>query len=253
MREYILEGKISLPNYKGFVKAIGSEYTATADKMFQALWLNYLKNKGSISLTYWSERFHNPRAFNVVLMSLSQGGWIESHSIPARNWAEANLKEDKLLEYVSMQELESIRATNKFAKYRQTATIASNNDTTRINGKRKSTGLIREGFRLAGNVPYQFDTTYLEQYSNVVQLNLTKSMDKIAERLPELKHDRASYGSISVDILDFHLNNPDSTFTSGQRDSDSRGRNIHGHLDKVANPVANKDFRASLKIPSEFC
>lgn len=250
MRESILQGKLELPNYAGFSKKIGPEMAEIANKMFKALWLNYLKNKGSISLTYWSERFHNPRAFNIVLMSLSKAKWIESHSIPARNWAEATLLEDKLLQFVSIDELEQVRAFNKFQQYRQVNELTSVSNTTRINGRTRDTGLTREGFMKAGNVEYSYDAKYMEDNYDTIKANLTKSMDKIADMCPNLRHDRASYDSISVDVLDYHINNPKERFRGGRRDSDSRGRNIQGPLSKVGNYISCKDFRSLLVIPS---
>jgi len=61
-----------------------------------ALWRAYLKDKGNVNLVYWADRFANAKVFNLVLMSLSGGGWITCHAIPARNWAEASLNETKL-------------------------------------------------------------------------------------------------------------------------------------------------------------
>lgn len=249
MRQLILEGKVTLPNYQGFVAKIGPELTAAADHMFQALWHAYLRNKGSIPLPYWSERFNDPKAFNIVLMSLAKGKWIETHSIPQRNWAEASLLEDRLLEHVSVDELELVRAHHKFDKYKQKNEVTKLSNSTRINGSIRDTGLTREGFMKAGNVEYSYDTVYMEDNYDAIRQNLTKSMDKVAELCPNLRHDRASYDQISIDILDYHTHNPNSKYRGGRRDSDSRGRNIQGALDKVANYISSKDFRSLLKIP----
>ncbi len=48
---------------------------------------------------------------------MSDNEWIESHAIPTRNWAEAQLCELKLLNYVTVEELGHVRASKKFAKY----------------------------------------------------------------------------------------------------------------------------------------
>lgn len=247
VRLQILESTLSLPNYHGFVSAIGARETELADKMFKAMWYSYLKNKGNINLTYWSDRFNNPKAFNIVLMSLSNAKWITSHSIPARNWAEAELNEDKLLEYVTPDELESVRAHKKYFQYVLKHEESTKSNITRVNGSKKNTGLIREGFMKAGNTEFTYNQQLMYEYQHIIQLNLTKSMDKIAEMCPNLRHDRATYDKISIDILDYHLTT-DDTFTMGNRDSDSRGRNIQGCLDKVANHVSCKDFRALLTI-----
>jgi len=247
MKEQLLSGRLSLPNYQAFVSAIGPEMANIADKLFQALWFQYLKDKGTINSTYWSNRFQNPFIFNQVIMSLSKAGWLISHAIPARNWAEMHLNEDKLLEFVSQDDLEQIRAYNKHLQYIPTNEESTVNHLTKVNGKTKNTGLLRNGFMKAGNSRYKYDTQMMQDYSTIIQQNLTKSMDKIAELHPKLRHDRASYDTISIDIFN-HLVQSDNTYTRGNNYSDSRGRAISSALSKVANPISCKDFRALLII-----
>ena len=247
MKEQLLAGKLDLPNYQAFVSAIGPEMANLADKLFQALWYQYLKDKGTINSTYWSSRFNNPFVFNQVIMSLSKAGWLISHAIPARNWAEMHINEDKLLEFVSQQDLEQIRAFNKHRQYLPTHELSTIDNLTRINGKSKSTGLIRTGFMKAGNSQYRYDTQMMQDYSLIIQANLNKSMDKIAQLHPSMKHDRASYDTISIEIFD-HLVQSNETYTRGNNYSDSRGRAISSALSKVANPISCKDMRSLLII-----
>ena len=247
MREQLLAGRLDLPNYQAFVSAIGPEMANLADKLFQALWFQYLKDKGTINSTYWSNRFNNPFIFNQVIMSLSKTGWLISHAIPARNWAEMHLNENKLLEFVSQDDLEQIRAYNKHLQYIPTNEESTVNHLTKVNGKTKNTGLLRNGFMKAGNSKYKYDTQMMQDYATIIQQNLTKSMDKIAESHPNLRHDRASYDTISIDIFN-HLVQSDNTYTRGNNYSDSRGRAISSALSKVANPISCKDFRALLII-----
>ena len=247
MKEQLLAGKLDLPNYQAFVSAIGPEMANLADKLFQALWYQYLKDKGTINSTYWSSRFNNPFVFNQVIMSLSKAGWLISHAIPARNWAEMHINEDKLLEFVSQQDLEQIRAFNKHRQYLPTHELSTIDNLTCINGKSKSTGLIRTGFMKAGNSQYRYDTQMMQDYSLIIQANLTKSMDKIAQLHPNMRHDRASYDTISIEIFD-HLVQSNETYTRGNNYSDSRGRAISSALSKVANPISCKDMRSLLII-----
>ena len=248
MRIHLLAGRLPLPSRNNFVSAIGEPLTKISEHMFRALWHNYLKNKGAINIVYWSEQFNNPTVFNLVLKSLSDAGWITCHSIPSRNWAEASLNETKLLEYCTTEELESIRAHNKFKQYRLVNNQSTKTSATRLNGKVTNTGLVREGFMQAGNTRFTYDQHYMDLYSDSIRLNLTKSMDKIAQMYPHMRHDHASYDSISSDILDYHLTTND-TFTRGDNYNDSRGRAISSALSKVANPISCKDFRSLLVIP----
>ena len=243
----ILEGRLQLPSYQNFVEAIGTHYTELASKMFTAMWHAYLKDKGNISLPYWADRFEDMQIFNQILISLSQAGWIISHSIPARNWAEACLNEDKLLQFVSIDDLQQVRAFHKFQQYKLDRSPSVKSTATRINGHCKDTGLVREGFMKAGNTVFSYDQHYMAEYSTIIQANLTKSMDKIAILWPDMRHDQASYDTISCNVLDYHLTTTDK-FTRGNNYNDSRGRAISSALGKIANPISSKDFRALLVI-----
>lgn len=248
MREFILEGLLELPSKQQFISALGHNYASIADTMFQAMWRSYLKNKSSINLTYWADRFNNPKVFNIVLMSLSKAGWIVSHSIPARNWSEAHLNENKLLQYCTQEELEHVRAYCKFRNYMPTASESATSNRTRLNGVEQDTGLNRPGFSKAGNSKYKIDTSYLDDYYLVIKQNTTKSMDKIKVMYPEMTSDAATYDTISVDTLDYHIANPDQVYTTGENVNDSRGRAISDCLGKVFNPISFKDARALLVI-----
>lgn len=248
MRNALLRGTIELPGHDKFTSVLGASYSALAHKFMTALWRAYLQDKGSVNLVYWADRFANARIFNIVLLSLSDAGWVTCHAIPERNWAEASLNENKLLEYCTIEELESIRAFNKFAHYRLTNEPATKSRATRANGKTLDTGLVREGFMKAGNTRFTYDQEYMEQYSEPIRANLVKSMTKIAEMYPHMRHDRASYDTISSDIFNYYLTS-DSDYTRGDNYNDSRGRAISSSLSKVGNPISCKDFRALLVIP----
>jgi hypothetical protein len=248
MREQILSGKLNLPSYNKFVDSIGTELTHLADKMFNSLWNNYMKDKSSINLTYWYDKFGNPKQFNIVLMSLSKSDWIVTDVIPERNWAEAKLNENKLLSYVTVDELENTRANKKFTKYFSTCEESTKSNKTKINGRIKDTGLIREGFAKAGNSRYRLDIQYIDEYYSTIKANTTKSMDKIKEYYPDMKSGIATYDTISVNVLDYHRFNSDEIFTTGGNINDSRGRAISNCLSKVFNPIGYKDARSLLII-----
>jgi hypothetical protein len=249
MRESLLNGKLYLPSRDNFVKAIGPELAEMTDKFFTALWHRYLLNKSVTSLPYWAEKFNNPRVFNIVLMSLSRAKWIVTNSIPARNWGEVCLNEDKLLEFVSPSELKHIRAYHKFANYISDNKEAIHNNKTMIAGKVAITGIVREGFRLAGNTRYQYDTKLIEDYQYILEHNITKSMDKMKEKYPKFKSDETTYDTISIDVLNYHISNPELIMTRGENVNDSRGRAISSSLAKVFNPISSKDARSLLIIP----
>lgn len=251
-REDILNGKLQIPGYYSILEEYGYKVAFVANKFWGALWNAYLKNKGTVSLPYWSEKFNDALVFNVILKALSDAGWLDSSAVPLRNWGEASINETKLLNYVSMKELEYVRAHKKFMKYRlKLEDEATRNNLTRIQGKIKDTGLVRTGFMKAGNTKFQFDTNAILKHYAVVIAETTKSMRKMRQEWPDMVSDSASYDEISQDIVDAIIYE-NGTYSSGQNLLDSRGRNIHGMLDKVFNPVSFKVARACLVIPEEY-
>lgn len=250
IRDQLLSGRLELPGYKKFVSAIGSDFAKLADDMVKAMWYQYLRNKGSINGPYWAAKFNNPKVFNLVLISLSNGKWINSHSIPARNWSEIHINEDKLLEFVSEEELQRIRAFHKFTQYVPKCEESTLVNKVRVNGKIKETGIRRPGFMAAGNTKFRYDIEMMEAYIDPIGKNLTKSMDKLAKIYPEMRHDMASYDTINIEILEYMIAT-NETYTRGDNYCDSRGRAISSVLGKVANPLSDKDFRALLVIPND--
>lgn len=244
-------GKLTLPYRATIAKQFGGIIADLSTRMFEAAWHHYLLNKGSISLPYWSQQFANPKVFNVILRELSNTGWLICETIPSRNWSEAKLNEDKLLEFVSMKDLEQIRAYHKYNKYMLTQATATVDNLTRINGKVRHTGLTRAGFKATSTTQFQFDTATIAEYYDVIVEEVNKGMHKVRQFYPEMRSDSASYDSISTTIVDSIIAN-NYTYSSGQFHSDSRGRNISGMLDKVFNPIGFKVARACLLIPEQF-
>lgn len=246
MRELLLKGEIELPSYFIFVANIGLRNTEVAERMFQSIWYHYLLNEGATSSIYWYSQFDCPTKYNKTLLALSKWGWIVSKAIKARNWAEISINKDKLNEYVTDAELKSIRRQYKVNKYVLKNEESITSGVTRINGKRRFTGLVRSGFKAASTTEFAYDTAALAQHRDIVEPNLTKSMDKIRGMYPHMRKDLADYDNVCLDILQYHLDNPTQTFTLGNSHQDSRGRQIHGGLSKAFNPVSNKDARAAL-------
>jgi len=247
MRDQLLEGKL---NYPG--SAIFDKYPEQAEEIegfWKAIWYNFLNNQDTNGV-HWYNRLGGV-LYNDVVRRLCHHGWIEARAEPGRKWATVKLIEDKLLEFVDVEELIQIKTKYKYKKYQLECREAKASTLVRQNGKTKRTGLVRTGFRDAGNTQFGYDMAKLKKYEQAVKLNLTKSMDKIRQDYPEMQCDDASYDVVSVGIFDWHYNNPLETFTTGDSISDSRGRAISQGLKKVANPISSKDFRAALVITYE--
>lgn len=247
VREDLLEGKLEYPGFVVLVK-----YADKADDIkafWKAIWNNYLRGDDTNGL-YWYDKL-GIECYNDVVRRLCHNGWLTSHSLTGRKWASVELNTDKLLEFVDPDELQGIREQFQYQKYLLDRTEARASKLVRQNGKTKRTGIVRTGFRDAGNTQFGYDMAKLEQYEEAVKLNLTKSMDKIRKDYPEMQTDSASYDVVSCGIFDWHNNNRMETFTTGDSISDSRGRAISQALKKVANPISSKDFRAALVITYE--
>lgn len=247
MREEILNGKLYYPG-----GAIFSEYPEQAEQIeafWSAIWYNYLNNSDTNGIHWYTKL--GGKLYNDMVRRLSHHNWIISRGQPQRRWASVAFNEDKLLEFVTVDELENVKKNHKYDKYLLECKASRASTLVRQNGKTKRTGLVRTGFRDAGNTQFGYDMAMLNNYEEAVKLNLTKSMDKIREEYPEMQCTESSYDVVSIGIYNYHNKNKLETFTTGDSISDSRGRAISQGLRKVMNPISSKDARAALIITYE--
>ena len=247
MREQLLKGHLPFPGTTVLLKYCNKQEDIQA--FWRAIWHNYLGNSDTNGL-YWYDKLGH-ECYNDVVRRLCHNGWAVSHSLTGRKWASIELVTDKLYEFVTPDELQMIKTENQYQKYVLECKEARASKLVRQNGKTKRTGLVRTGFRDAGNTQFGYDMAKLEEYEKAVKLNLTKSMDKIRQDYPEMQCDSASYDNVSCGIFDWHNENRMETFTTGDNINDSRGRAISQALKKVANPISSKDFRSALVITYE--
>jgi hypothetical protein len=244
MREEIMEGELSYPGFKLLMKY--PEQMDDIRAFWKAIWLSYLADSDTNGV-YWYDKL-GCELYNVLVRRLSHNGWITSHSLTGRKWISIELNSDKILEFITPDELIDVKAKCKYKRYLLDCKEAKSSELVRQNGKTKRTGLVRTGFRDAGNTQFGYDMAKLNEYEDAVKLNLTKSMDKVRDFYPEMRSEAYSYDTVSVGIYDWHNDNAFETFTTGENINDSRGRAISNALRKVANPISSKDFRASLVI-----
>ena len=249
-RSEILNGTLLCPQQ--IVEIVENE---TVIDMFESLWHIYLmKENATTSGPYWSERFDDDKAFNTALYHLSKAGWITSVSIPGRNWSTIQLNSNKLLNWVTKEELLEVRKEFKFNRYKMRDTKSSLVNIVKTPKGQLSTGLVRRGIAKSGNSKFRYDTKYLSMYRDEIIINTTKSIRAAAAQTKatydkDLVVDGADYESLSTEIVDYHMYSPDQTFTMGNSLIDSRGRAISTSLSKVFNPIGYKDARALLIGP----
>lgn len=237
----ICQGALQMPEISNFKKKFSEETVTQVVKMFDALWRAYLK-KGShltpkgeytnvISMPYWAKRIANPKAHNIALMALSKSGWITVATRPNNNWSEAWLNEDKLLRYVTKQDLVHLRLHNKLngVILENKPTDASCASITKVRGLKLNTGITRNGFAKAGNVEFEFDTEVMEQYKDVVKDAINKGIVKMINKYPQIANDYANYKELGKDVVEAYIAVP-STYRPGKRSNDPRGRDNAGYL-----------------------
>lgn len=244
MRKELLEGKLEYPGSAMLIKYEDKAGDILA--FWNAIWSNYLRKQDTNGL-FWYEKLGH-KVFNELIRALAHHGWVTSHCLAGRKWASIELSTDKLLEYVTVDELQEIKTKYQYQKYLLDFKTAKASKLVRQNGKTKRTGLVRTGFRDAGNTQFGYDMAKLKQYEVPVKMNLTKSMDKIRQDYPEMQCDSTSYDNVSTGIFDWHAENELEVYTTGENINDSRGRAISQCLKKVANPISSKDFRSALII-----
>jgi hypothetical protein len=250
-RGYILNGTCPLPEqFYGLCDLDNEEM----DLVFKSLWVNYLRNEGSVSLPYWSDRLGNADEFRKFTTHLAKAGWTINETIPRRNWAEMRLNKEKLLEYVTAEELDIVREAFKLDQYKMNKSKSSTVDMVKLGKEKKATGIVRKGFAKAGNSKFKYDVTMIKKYKQPIIQNLVKSMTKLqAESYNKKKFKKpldlfskaTDYAVVNKTLLDYYVEF-DGWYTTGTNISDSRGRAISNALKKVFNPISNKDARALL-------
>ena len=247
MREDLLAGKLEYPGFMSIIKWIEKEDDIYA--FWNALWFSFLNNE-DINGLYWYERL-GAKCFNEIVRALDAHGWVTSQSLTGRRWASVELNSNKLFEWITPDELQMIKTKYKYQKYCLTSKKSRITSLVKQNNMLRDTGLVREGFCAAGNTKFKYDMAKLSDYESAVKLNLVKSMDKIRQIYPEMRSDSATYDSVCSGLFDWHNENRNDTFTTGNSISDSRGRAISECLSKTTNPITNKDFRSCLVITYE--
>ena len=245
LRENLLLGMLDLPEQ--IIQLSGSQERQAMEHMFASLWHRFLNNKSSTSTVYWYDKFESEKVFNNFLYHLSNSGWATIKTLPTKNWSEIELNEAKLLTFIDKELLDNVRRSFKFNKYRMTNTTATKYNVTKLLGKKQNTGLERKGFSRAGNSQFTYDTKFISKYRDAIELNLTKSMRELGLDGEDFNDD-IDYASVSREILDFHVENPNAVFTTGENVNDSRGRAISSALSKVFNPISSKDARSLIVI-----
>lgn len=231
MREDLINGILELPLQ--FFEILNTD-NEVLDDMFQAIWLNFLNGKDTDTLV-WYKQFDDHVLFNKFLYHLSKAGWVESTI--NNNYATIQFRQEKLLKWLTKDEIFILKKKHKLLKYRLTASASRHANRVKINGKFKETGLVRKGFQKVGNHRFKYDTEMLEKYIKPIAQNLWKGLSA--------DYNEISYKEVIIELVSYYAMY-DRYYTLGDVAADSRGRSIFSATSKIFNPIGSKDARALL-------
>ena len=233
-REEILNGILSFPTQiKELMEKLTDQIELIED-FFECIWSDFLREKHTCTIT-WMAQFENPKVFNALTIHLSRAGWITSNV--DSNYAYINLNENKILKWVNKDELTEVRFKYKLNKYRLKATKSYFTDKVKVNNVVKPTGLVRKGFKRAGNNRFKYDTEVMSKYLQNIAVNVCKGLTDSTKDV--------TYEEVIQELLGYYsVSNRE--YTLGQNISDSRGRAIFQCLKKIFKPISSKDARALL-------
>ena len=238
-RTDLLAGVCTFPEQLFGLLNVNESEKDIINEFWNALWNSFLRDK-NISAIVWSEKFDNEKLFSQLLMHLSKAGWIETRV--DNNYATINFNGDKLLKWLTKDEVNQMKFSHKTGHYRMTKAKSHLSDIVKINNTRTKTGLVREGFCKAGNNEFSYDTKYISMYPAEIAYNVDKAYNVGTKEI--------TYNEVVRDLAEYYGKISD-TFTLGNNLIDSRGRSIFQCSKRVFNPVSHKDARASLICPSK--
>lgn len=219
------------------------------EQLLNALEWNWINGNKPMSTPYWADKVGMANLDNFIF-ALSKAGWIVSKANAYRKWGEFYLDQRMIDSLLTAEQQKRYRTKIRQKHYAMRYVENNTTDLVKTPKGYIQTGLVREGFAKCANQPFKLDTTPLAKYYDAVVANLTKSMDKVIQKYPTISLDETNYKTISIELLDYYIFNHDKTYNLEGNVSDSRGRAIYNALSRVGNPIASKDIRACLVVPT---
>ena len=217
-----------------------------AKPIIDSLENSWVQGTNSLSIPYYSEQYGSTFLTNL-LFALSKAGWVTS--TVQNRFGSFSLNQPKLNRYLTPTEQQALRTKLRVARYRlRCVEDEQPSNLVKTPLGIKETGLDRPGFAYAANQKFSFDTQYIVKYYDAIKLNALKSMDKMANKHKSIKEDKANYGIITNELLDYYMCHPDKQYNLEANISDQRGRSIYSGLKRVMNPIASKDARAMIVV-----
>ena len=241
-RENILNGKLTFPKIvlqQIVFNNLITDYENTME-FWEDLWHSFLR-ESHLSTEVYMDKFNDSNVFNSLLMLLSNYGWIISEV--ESNYGFIKLQEDKILKWISKEELKEIRLKYRTNKYKLRSKDKYIDNLVKVQGSYQKTGLVREGFATIMNNKFSYDLEFMEEYLEEIANNLLKGLVE--------DNKQVSYEEITFELLGL-IGESNNSYCVERNISDSRGRAIFQCQKRIANPISSKDMRALMVIPSYF-
>lgn len=239
--EEIMEGKLSFPPQILKLMEFSEEEKGIVEEYWGALWHSFLNEEGVNGL-YWGERFRESgmeKKYIHLNYYLERLLWTSMEI--SNEFCLVRLNEDKILKWVSKDELHNVRKEYKFAHYRMRYSKRGQSDVVKIGNGIKKTGIVRKGFQKAGRNKFYYDEKAIRKFKKQIYKEVTK---KLISGIKDI-----DYKQVVKELLDWYSVEDDRIFSLGANTSDSRGRAIFDCTKRVFNPVSHKTARAVLEMP----
>ena len=239
-RENILNGELTFPKIVLEQIIFNNPITDHENTMefWKDLWHSFLR-ESHLSTEVYMDKFNDNNVFNALLQLLSEYGWIISEV--ESNYGSIKLQEDKILKWISQEELKEVRMKYRVKKYKLRSKDKYVDNLVKIQGKLETTGLVREGFATIMNNKFSYDLELMELHLEEIANNLLKGLTE--------DNKQVSYEEITFELLGL-IGESSSSYCVERNISDSRGRAIFQCQKRIANPVSSKDMRALMVMPS---
>ena len=238
----IINGILSVPAQIMDIFGTDDEMSGLIEGYWSALWHSFL-NEDGVSGIYWANAFRSSgyeKEFTRLNYLLQKFGWISMEI--SQGFCAIQVEQDKLLKWVSKQEIKDVRRRFKLAHYKMHCEPSKTKDLVKIGNGYQKTGLVREGFAKAGNCRFGYDSRIIRKYQKEITEEVSK---KLIAGIKDVQ-----YKSVVIELIaEYASEDLSPKYTLGKNISDSRGRAIFDCTRRVFNPISHKTARACMVLP----
>ena len=183
-REEILQGIVNIPAKLWEYIHVNEDEKRDIEELWNRMVIKFFHGK-TMSLNAWIERIDS-KHLNKIFMILGVTGWILVKTVGKFGTIELNY--EKLLKWVSEEELNSVVREFKIRKAMMTSKLPRHWNRTRTVNKHgakvtRDVGLKRLGFAKSGSCPFKYDVKYVKEYLEEMAKEVYADYQKPQEEL----------------------------------------------------------------------